>query len=482
MQKDRSENRPFNPLIVGVICGIYPLLFYYSNNFSAINSWEHLGYFCGFFLGIPVLFFLILKLALRLVPRFKSYQNQILIVSVSIILAALTSWSMYLMVKKKIVLIGLVIGIFLAWRVANRFNKLLILILIMSVIPLFKNLIHIYEHQKKMEWVRLPDAVFETKFKVTPNIYLIQPDGYVGKIAMENKPYDFQNEFYNWLSNNDFKRYDHFRSNYPASLTSNSSMFSMKQHQFNDMLFPSLEMPNAREFISGNSSALETFRNNGYATHFIVEDEYFQQNRPVPAFDSYNIAFDEIPYFSNDNNVKKDVLEDLKQTIRDNKNSQQPQFFFVEKLLPHHIHFAASKDEERITYLEKIEEVNNWLKNAIHFISENDPDAIIIILADHGGWVGLNSYPEMFSTNNYDEIRSIYSVLAAIKWNGNLKENMDADLRSNVNLFRVLFATLSDKPELLENLEDNSSYNLKQGTFLNAVRAVLDNQGNLVAN
>ena len=90
-----------------------------------------------------------------------------------------------------------------------------------------------------------------------------------------------------------------------------------------------------------------------------------------------------------------------------------PRFYFIEKLLPHNVHFAASKKKERNSYIEKIKEVNSWLQQTVYYISENDPEAIVIILADHGGWVGLGSYPEMFSTTDPNQIHSIYSTLAA---------------------------------------------------------------------
>tara|TARA_R100000935_G_scaffold57371_1_gene91191 strand:- start:1881 stop:2648 length:768 start_codon:yes stop_codon:yes gene_type:complete len=255
----------------------------------------------------------------------------------------------------------------------------------------------------------------------------------------------------------------------------------MKQHRFGQVLFPSIDMPNSRDLIAGDNNAISILRQNGYKNFFIVQDEYFQQNRPKQTYDYYNINPDEIPYFSNDNNVKKVVFNDLKAAM-DTVTMEGPRFYFVEKLLPHHIHFAASKEEERKTYLNKIEEVNHWLKTSINYISKKDPNAIIIILADHGGWVGLGSYPEMFSTTNPNQINSIYATLAAIKWNGNLKNGMDAQLKSNVNLFRVLFSVLSENPEYLKYLEDDSSYNLQQGTFWKSVRAVIDDSGSVIAN
>lgn len=471
----------FNPLLTGLICGFYPLVFYFSNNFSAINSWEHLGFFLLFFIGIPIVFFSIASFVFKFSDALLKYKTHILFVLIIMIVATLMSQAMYLTIKKKMLLGLLIISILAAWKLHAHYRKLLVIVLLMSILPTLNCAIKIVEHEQKMEWTVLPDKIENAKFKSTPNIYMIQPDGYVGKDMMEDNLYHFNNPLYSWLENNGFKVYNSFRSNYPASLTSNSSMFSMKHHRFGKVLFPSIDIPNSRDIIAGNNAAITTLRNNGYKNFFIVQDEYFQQNRPQPDYDYYNLNPDEIPYFSNDNNVKKVVFEDLKAAM-DTVNVEGPRFYFIEKLLPHHIHFAASKEEERDTYIEKIKEVNSWLANAVNYISEKDPNAIVIILADHGGWVGLESYPEMFSTKNPQQIHSIYSALAAIKWNGQLKEGMDSELKSNVNIFRVLFSILSENPEYLKYLEDDSSYNLQSGTFSKSVRAVIDDNGKVISN
>ncbi|MCB0465243.1 MAG: hypothetical protein KDC78_06150 [Aequorivita sp.] len=471
----------FNPLLTGLICGFYPLTFYFSNNFSAINSWEHLGFFLLFYIGIPVVIFTVASLVFKYSETLLKYKPHILFVLIIMTVATLMSQAMYLTIKKKMLLGLLIISVLAAWKLYAHFKKLLIIILMMSILPTINCVIKIVEHERKMEWASLPDDIENAKFKSTPNIYMIQPDGYVGQDMMESTLYHFNNPFYDWLKNNGFKVYENFRSNYPASLTSNSSMFSMKQHRFGKVLFPSIDMPNARDIIAGNNAAIKTLKNNGYKNFFIVQDEYFQQNRPKPGYDYYNLNPDEIPYFSNDNNVKKVVFEDLRAAM-DTIHIKGPRFYFVEKLLPHHIHFAASKEEERDIYIEKIKVVNGWLENTVNYISEKDPNAIIIILADHGGWVGLGSYPEMFSTKDPKQIHSIYSTLAAIKWNGYLTEGMDAKLKSNVNIFRLLFTVLSENPEYLKYLEDDSSYNLQNGTFSKSVRAVIDDSGKVISN
>ena len=41
-------------LLTALAAGLYPLLFYYTNNYKMINSWEHLGYFVSIFLLLPM--------------------------------------------------------------------------------------------------------------------------------------------------------------------------------------------------------------------------------------------------------------------------------------------------------------------------------------------------------------------------------------------------------------------------------------------
>ncbi len=468
-----------NPLLTGFICGFYPLVFYCSNNFWAVNSWQHLGFFLMSLIGVPVAIFAVLSLVFKMSTKISRYKSQILFVTIIMTVGTLMSWAMYLDFKKKMLLALLVVSVIAAWKLHLHYKKLLVLILIMSIIPTVNCAIKLIEQQQPQDWANLPDSIGDAKFKKTPNIYMIQPDGYAAQDMMESELYHFDNPMYDWLKGEGFTVYDNFRSNYPASLTSNSSMLSMRQHHFGKTLFPSIEMPLARDFIAGNNNAIQILKRNGYSNFFIVQDDYFQQSLPVQHYDYYNVNANRIPYFSNGKNLEAVVFDDLKAAI-DTVKTEGPRFFFVEKLLPHHVHFAASKEEERNTYIEKIKEVNNWLKNTTAHISENDPSAIIIILADHGGWVGLGSYPEMFSTRDSNQIKTIYSTLAAIKWNGNLIDGFDEELRSNVNVFRVLFSVLSENPEYLKYMEDNSSYNLQNGTFFKSVRAAIDDSGNVL--
>jgi hypothetical protein len=260
-------------------------------------------------------------------------------------------------------------------------------------------------------------------------------------------------------------------------------MFLMRQHKFFNMTFPDLEMPRAREIISGKNPVITTFKNNGYKTYMIVQDDYFQQNKCNQGYDYTNIAINDISFFSNGSQNKANVYTDLEEFLEIPEN--HPKFFFIEKLLPHHVHFSGSKKgrvaRERKEYLSKIETVNSWLQKTITLITKKDPQAIIIVLADHGGWVGLESYSQMFQTKNKTLLKSVFGNLAAIKWNGHLKNNEDKNLTSNVNVFTVLFSVLSEDNTHLKAKEDDASYNLRiDGYFSKKVHPVFDANGQLI--
>jgi len=47
-------------LLAGIAAGLYPILFYYSNNFQLVNTWQHFLFFVASFIGLPALLFYII--------------------------------------------------------------------------------------------------------------------------------------------------------------------------------------------------------------------------------------------------------------------------------------------------------------------------------------------------------------------------------------------------------------------------------------
>jgi hypothetical protein len=101
-----------------------------------------------------------------------------------------------------------------------------------------------------------------------------------------------------------------------------------------------------------------------------------------------------------------------------------------------------------------------WLKATVSYIIKEDPNALIIIGADHGGFAGFTYAQEALNKiADKEHIYSIFGAQLAIKWNADV-EDYDDNLKSGVNLFRILFSYLSKKKTYLNNLQDDGSYKL----------------------
>ena len=91
-----------NPVLLGLICGIYPFLFYYSNNYSSINSGEHLRFFILVFLGIPVIVFTTSHFFFKMFPQFKKYEDKVRFILIIMVTACLMSQAIKLKMMKKV--------------------------------------------------------------------------------------------------------------------------------------------------------------------------------------------------------------------------------------------------------------------------------------------------------------------------------------------------------------------------------------------
>lgn len=467
------------PVLSGIIAGVYPLLYFYSNNFYSNNSIEQFAFYTTVVVLLPTL---AIFLAYKLFSRNKylrKYKKHLLFVSVIAVTWTFMSLAIYMAVGKKLLLLVVILACLVSIKLYSYYRHLVILLLLASIVPAGKVILFSFYYAKGTEWATTDSKILSAKFVTTPNIYLIQPDGYVSKPTLNNPPYSSDTKFYEWLEKRGFTVYDKFHSNYPGSLSSNASMFAMKQHYFSDMLFPVPEIPLARETIL-NNNALRVLKNNGYHMSYISQYEYFQQNRSTGLYDYYNISPDKVPYFSDGGAERRDVYEELKKAMA--YKTMQPKFYFVEKILPHHIYFTGpgGKEAGRKKYLRNVGRADTWLEETISMISSQDPEGIIIVLADHGGYVGMETFREFYTTKDNSLIESTFGNLAAIKWNSTKASGYDKGLVSNVNVFRVLFSALAEDSSHLKYMEDNGSYNLREDSYLyKSVFQLIDDYGNV---
>ena len=114
-------------------------------------------------------------------------------------------------------------------------------------------------------------------------------------------------------------------------------------------------------------------------------------------------------------------------------------------------------------------------------IIENDPNGLIVIAADHGGYVGFNYTKEIHQKQTDKKlVYSAFSSALAIKWPNNTAPVYDEKLKTSVNLFRTLFTYLGDDEALLENFQDDTSHAIIKGNAPIGVYEYIDNDGNIV--
>jgi hypothetical protein len=448
------------PVLTAIAAGLYPVFFYYNNNYNLVNTWQHLVYFVCMFLLLPVVIFWVANRFsnLAFMARWKKYVLPFLNIFVFLFLLKVC---LYAGLQKKMILGILVIAGLFAWFLHKQLKKIIVLQFVLAAVVLF-NLVPtiIKQFNYSQEWAKQPDSIENTMFKQKPNVYFIQPDGYVNFSEIDKGYYKIDNDaFREFLVDNGFTNYDGFRNNYASTLSSNSATFMMKHHYYNKGTSFS-ESINARNVIISDNAVLNIFKNNAYTTHFISEKPYLIMNRPKVGYDKMNFDYSEVPYISTGLIDRKEILPALKEYMA---AGQGPKFYFMEFFNPGHIHSRKSgsegKEREKEKWMESLKEANRKLTELITAIKSEDANALIIIMGDHGGFVGMDYTEQIYEkTTDRDLIYSIFSSQLSIHWPGERPVSYDSRLDSAVNLFRVLFSYLSEAPQFLNNLQPDESY------------------------
>jgi hypothetical protein len=454
-------NNKHYPVIYALGAGLYPTVFYFTNNYTLINTWSHVAYFSFVFISVPIVGFIIAHYISKfsLFSRVRKYVLPFLNVFIFLFLLEVC---LYADVQILISLGILVIAALFALLLSNFLKKLVVIQFILFFIGLYSLVPTVIKQiNYSTEWQKQPDDILQVKFKKTPNVYLIQPDGYANFSELDKEPYNLDfSEFETYLNENNFKYYYNFRSNYASTLSSNSATFMMKHHHYNKGTSFS-EAVNARNVIVSKNAMLDIFKNNNYKTHLITELPYLLMNRPEIGFDYSNFTLEDVSFIGTGLKERQDIIKPLRQSLE--TDSDRSKFFFIEIFNPGHINNRKEQslgvEGERQLWKESMERANVIIYRTVDLIKEKDPNALIIILADHGGGVGLEYTNQTYSRIEDEAIiYSMFSSTLAIHWpDGNAPE-YDTLFKSNVNVFRILFAYLGEEESYLDHLQENGSY------------------------
>ncbi|MBC8756019.1 hypothetical protein H2O64_15180 [Kordia sp. YSTF-M3] len=467
-------------IISAVASGLYAIIHTYGINFLLINSWTQFGILLSLYILLPILIFILVTGIVKKISKLKKFQVYVIPILNAAFFAFFIIGKTYGFNARRMVVLGIFAAICIAIMLTKHYKKIIILQLVLALVAFVKIPPILYEYATQSnEWLEQPDAIETAKFKKTPNIYVIQPDGYVSFSELKKDLYNFDNsEFETYLDEKNFKLYSNYRSNYASTILSNSSMFAMKHHYKGEQLF------NAREVIAGNNPVISTLKNNDYKTFLLLEYPYLLLNRPTILYDECNIEYSEVPLFGlGAFKNKKELIAPLKKAIQNNLATRN--FFFIEKIAPSHIatqkKHSAGVEGERDSYILRLKEVNNWLREITDVIVENDPNSLIVIVADHGGYIGLEyTYQLKTKLTDSDLVHAVFSSALAIKWPNNTAPVYDSTLKTNVNLFRTLFAYLSENENYLKHLEKDQSFSLIEKNAPSGVYEYIDDEGTVV--
>jgi len=449
------------PILYGLAAGLYPTVFYFTNNYTLINTWSHVAYFSFVFISIPVVTFFIAHRISRLAvfTRIRKYVLPFLNVFTFLFLLEVC---LYADVQIYISLAILVIAVLFTLFLTKFFKKLVVIQFLLVLIGSYSLIPTVIKQiNYSTEWQKQPDDILQVDFKKTPNVYLIQPDGYANFSELDKEPYNLDfGEFETYLNENNFKYYYNFRSNYASTLSSNSATFMMKHHHYNKGTSFS-EAVNARNVIVSKNAMLDIFKNNNYKTHLITELPYLLMNRPEIGFDYSNFNLDDVSFIGTGLKERQEIIEPLRQSLE--IDTDRAKFFFIEIFNPGHINTRKERslgvEGERQLWKESMERANVMIFRTVDLIKEKDPNALIILLADHGGGVGLEYTNQIYSRIEDEAIiYSMFSSTLAIHWPDGLAPEFDDLFKSNVNVFRILFAYLGEEERYLEELQENGSY------------------------
>jgi len=99
------------------------------------------------------------------------------------------------------------------------------------------------------------------------------------------------------------------------------------------------------------------------------------------------------------------------------------------------------------------------LINIVKLILDKDEDPLIIITGDHGSW-GYRFREDANGNPIPDNLFILdrFGVLLAIRFPKDYDQRSDSDIKTHVNLFRYVFAYLSDNNNITKSKVPDNSY------------------------
>ena len=313
-----------------------------------------------------------------------------------------------------------------------------------------------------------------------PNIYYIILDGY-GHNDYLKKYYNYDNsEFLSALENRGFFVPENPTSNYPATITSLTSLLNM---EYNDKLVNENGIPNWLKFYEAakNNKIMKYLNKHGYEIYNLDSGVYLTRHMPIADHNLCGTNFLINSEFSTELfriTMLKPVYGQIFETEgrerincaftslnEVHKEANNPFFIFAHIIAPHtpylfgpngehvspnDLEFGNNKSPKDIEgYIGQLQYVNKKiLENVDNILENKENNTIIVITADHGTRYLLDWECPLCSE---EAIRERMAIFSAFYFYDKNYEEIDEDI-TLVNVFRNIFNTYVDGEfEILEN-------------------------------
>lgn len=467
------KNQSFNStdyFLLGITATLAGLSFHWSNNADLLFPSTVAMYFSAGLVFSGICCLLILPFAKSLPGTFSAETAAALFIITFIMIPTVHS----LLIWEKALFEYLVIipPLFFIFFYTYRKNKtflyvfFLTFLILNSISVLTGATFHKDISSQRMQHIeKRLDSLFAVLPEVTerPNVYLLTSESTSDLKTLEMLGVEIS-VFKDLLDRFNFKIYD---STYTLG---NSSLSSMAPTLNMDKLHNIKNHNLHRLIIGGESLANKWFQQLGYETS-IVTKPYMTGPKH-----SYDKRFPEVkPTRFSSNSIKLDYLVvllkgiairefkfDIEGLIQDHgyqsykhniitKDKNRPVFVYYHGDYPKHSQNSGKcRDNEVEIYNRSFRKGVAFLKEDLETIERNDPNAIVIVMGDHGPYLtGDCLMLEKYDPEEVTELmlRDRFGTIMAIRWPDTTRaKKYDKELLINQNVFPILFSYLYDSP------------------------------------
>ena len=494
----RLRERVKNHYTLAVFVGFYAAVFYNSNNIHEITTFVLiLNIFL--FIFFSLLLALSASVILHACGKLKDKEGILCGFLFLLFLYYMLIPAMEVMEVSYVDLLGRLPGVFIKGifvgmlgvlffvagkKLSHSTNKVIVIFAIMSIIPLIKTTkaliaqADMQERNARQSTWEGEDIVFQRK----PNVYFLLFDSYTNRDGLQSIGLSSSPEMKNNLVKKHFNVYEHFYTNMQPTRNAMVTYFAMDTTKGN--LYLTFNKENVQKIIAGYSDVHGLFKKNGYSTKIIISDivtldlnKYLLGgycfaslclgNKDGKTFYSYFQAVDRVILHGIIRLIYTRKLYNTSPSIdilRKVANSKQRQFVYAHFEAPNHANISkvdtlgtCNEQAEIEKYASRINNAHSLIDQSIEIIAASDPNAMVIIASDHGGYI-LNRCALNAPLLTREEVAERQGAFLAIRWGNGYDGRYDNEIKSSANLFRYIFSYLAGHDKLLVNKPDDDAF------------------------